>query len=649
MALPNEFSPRSLLTAAGRFVGTSCLIIFSVAVALTVGCGDDSAGSADASVDGNPVPDATLDATPDRADADANLPSCIDDMIAGTEAAPADLTVQDGTDSLTVCPAVNDYFSIEAMEGALLRIDMEILGADPSDPNDLDLVLYAGIVDANNVVARSDGTEATEQIIFAVETAGTYILEIGGFMGATSPYTLTFQQGEACANDADCDTAGEFCQYTVVDAQIGIECAPFMAPGCGMGPEDATASYSDSTAFAYTAPIADAMLCRGDIDVYSVMLERGDSLVGTLTATLPMNQAMVAIIRNAAGELLGTGAITNTSSTSIFSADFVNEAGLYYVYIVDGGLAALPDTTYSLELDVAEPCYLDSDCSDGDVCYRPPNGETSAPDSMCRPYVADVCTDNDDDNSFANATEITAGGPVTGQVVCPSTSDFYRFELDSPTDVTIQVSWATGDDIDVYLFAPDGTFYGGGFFGMGTENLTGGALPAGTYHVLVSFFASADPMMPAGDVPYSIQLTTTPGVCANMTDCVVGGTFDDGMNSDATIDLICDGGSCIRPSPIEPPFSVDTGGACFQGSLGPSECRSSACIQNTCVDFCPGGSQMECDTAFGAPNISYCDSTTFTAALCLPTCGGGGAWTEAECMGIFGATATCNAMNRCMP
>ncbi|TNF35259.1 MAG: hypothetical protein EP329_06365 [Deltaproteobacteria bacterium] len=595
--------------------------------------------------------------------ADTNVQTCQDDNVAGTAAAPADLVAVLANDpTFHICPGVNDVFQFTANAGDIVKInlitDVTDLSADTTPGvDDIDMYLYAGSIDdANEISGGSAATAAAiEQIVVTVDTTGTYYLVVEDYDGSAVDYFLTFSTATGCAKDADCG-GSDICYVGIDDENFVIaqECRAYTAPACGQGTaEDSTSSHSDGTAVAFSSIATNGSftgsICGDDVDVYKFDLAAGDSLLGSLNATLTGNAIMLGTFVDADGNIAADAIVLDAETASgDFNSLFVASAGTYFLYVdylTDGSATA--DVAYTVNAQVASACKLDADCSGGTVCgmFTP-----SGPVAVCVPEPADVCG-SDNDNSQTHATALTSGTAVTTEVVCDTGNDWYKVTVDATSDISVTVTWTGEADLDVYFLSADGTPYGAGWYGDGSETVGGKNLPAGTYYFLVDQYTT-DGSGTAG-VAYSITATATASAanCASDAACLAGGALSD--DGDPTVDLVCNTTSGICEPPVSAGIgAVAPGAACFDaaGIAAAGQCSMGGfCLVGTCTTEC--GVQADCDSNFGGSGVAYCqDGSLFGVSFnfCIPNCDSPTAsthlWSDAECssLGFSGCDGTSN-------
>src|SRR5690606_18546432 len=101
----------------------------------------------------------------------------------------------------------------------------------------------------------------------------------------------------------------------------------------------------------------------------------------------------------------------------------------------------------------------------------------------------DPCSDDDDDNSRSAATPLVEGTAASAQV-CMGGQDIYAIELTQPVnDVTLVLTWTGVTDLDMYMYAEDGTYLGAGWFGNSREEWRATGLPPQTIYAWIDVFA----------------------------------------------------------------------------------------------------------------------------------------------------------------
>lgn len=616
-------------------------------------------------------------------------PACEDnDSFAGTPAAPA--TLDDlGDDTPLACTGFPflDVFSIEANAGEILRIRLDTVGLPPDTQvgqgqTDIDMYLLSGpptgVSNANGgnvvegpIVAAGATEVSTETMLYEVTEAGTYYLAVTVWSGPDAEYSLSLNRGVGCDFDVDCP-AGDYCRVGVDPELVTVvqECATWTAPGCGEGTDEAGGDVHSDADAVTLAGETDGLLCVGDLDVFSFEKETTERALLTLSSTdLPADDLLVASVVDDAGAIYDVF-VLEASGTTEYAVGIGADAGTYYVYLEQFG-SSPDEASYDLSLDLQAGCRTDGDCADGRTCGTEIFG--AGPSLVCV-VASDPCGD-DTDNSRTTAAELVEGTQESDSV-CMGGFDLYAVELTDPaTNVIVNLSWAGAADLDLYVYAEDGTALGAGWYGEGDEEWQGVALTAQTLYVWVNVYACSydqqgNAVPCTTDQSYTLDVTLNAAtVCDEDADCFVGGTTTNdsttqytcstitvtgGTNDDAgTPDAIDDAGSsdggdddagagggggevdagasegtevqaCVRPVPAAN-FSRAGGEACFDSA----DCQEILCVDSYCSSDCLGG-DADCDATLGADN-GYCFELTETP-ICLLTCE-----TTADCTRIFGA------------
>lgn len=658
-------------------------------------CGDCGGGGGDAGPDGGDVPtdgggdqcsfiggdcETTADCCNELVCGTDGVcgeaPSCENnDTFAGTPTAPASL--EDLGDNMPLaCSGFPflDVFTIEASAGEILRITLQTEGVAPNTPiaqgeSDIDMYLLngppTGVTNQNGgnsvqgPIVEAGATElSTEQILYEVPETGTYYLAVTVWSGPDAEYSLDMSRGVGCNFDADCAAPFDYCRVAVdPDALVVIqECATWTAPGCGAGDEEAGGDvHSDADAVALTDTIS-GLTCGGDIDVFTFEKARTERALVTVTsADLPADDALVGTIVDANGDIFDVFVLESDPGTIDYAVNIGAAAGTYYLYLEQFGTAT-SGATYDVSVDLQAACRTDADCAGGRTCGQEIFG--GGPSLVCV-VAEDPCSDADADNSRTTATPLVEGS-TESDAVCMGGWDMYAIDLtDAATNVELTLTWTGSADMDLYVYAEDGTGLGAGWYGTNTETWEGIALTAQTLYAWVSVFAcdfdAQGAAVPCDD-QHSYSLTVTesaPTVCDQDEDCFIGGTTSTANATDPQSNYQCasvvgepgdtgdagtaeDGGvsdgdagastvqACVRP--FEVALFTKQGG---EGCYDPFDCEDIACIDSYCTTNCPGG-DADCDASLGAGN-GYCFELVQNP-ICLLDC-----TDDADCDRVWGA------------
>jgi hypothetical protein len=437
---------------------------------------------------------------------------------------------------------VLDVFEIDATEGELLKIVLSTVGADPAGnvgagQADIDVYLFSelptsvqpvegGVVPNGGTVASTDGAtfSATERILYEVPTTGTYYAVVILFAGPEGDYNLIFDRSFACTQDSDC-AGTDFCRVDVDPLFVTVlqQCDTWTTPTCGQGTEEGGGDiHSDTDATALAGPVTGDM-CGTDIDVFTFEKAIGETaLIKASSTDLGADDFLIVTVVDPEGTS-NFVAINADQGEGTQTVSGVGRAGTYHVYIDQFGLPDSTTTsTYTLDVTITDTCRTDADCSGGQVCGQSIGG--SGYFAICADPAPTACGETDDDNGRSTGTLLTSGTAVSA-TSCMDALDHYRVQLPADVnDVEIDLTWTTGEDLDVYVYDADGTYLGAGWYGDGAENWEGSSLPAGELVLVVDVFSCADGPCDT-PVDYSITATLTSGTqCSTDDQCIVGGT-----------------------------------------------------------------------------------------------------------------------------
>lgn len=566
-------------------------------------------------------------------------PTCQDDdSLAGSAAAPAALSDIAADAELVACDGFEelDVFTLEAAAGELLRLRLDTIGIAPDtdvgSQADIDLYVLSGpptgvvsdgsgnIVDGP-VLAAGATASSTERALFVAEQAGTYYVAVTLYGGPEASYTLALSRGQSCKADADCGVGSDFCKVGV-DVEYGQavqECSTWTAPGCGVGADDEAGGdvHSAATAVSITAA-ASGKSCAGDIDVFAVDKELPQQVVIEMTSpNVSETDALVAIVADPTGTLVDLFLVDTPDEAAEYTLPVGATAGTWFVYVEHFGEGANVELDYSVEVMKQDGCRTDADCTAPQTCGTEVYG--GGPQLVCVD-ATDPCLDADADNSRNSATILAADVAATAGV-CMGGFDVYAVTLPEVTNnVILELTWAGAADLDVYVYAEDGTFLGAGWYGQGFERWRGYGLPAQTLYAWVDAYSclnsSGEGTLCATQFEYSLEATLSAGlVCTDDDDCFVGGTTDgDSTRELSCQDLTVDAAvvkACVRPSPAQL-FTAAAGDACFEAS----DCESLYCLDQYCTSECTA--DADCDAILGA-GAGYCFDLLETP-LCAKKC-----------------------------
>jgi hypothetical protein len=191
------------------------------------------------------------------------------------------------------------------------------------------------------------------------------------------------------------------------------------------------------------------------------------------------------------------------------------------------------------------------------------------------------------DDGPAGAPTLTpngAGVATRSGAICAQPDaerDYARFVVGSPAERwTIDLAWATGDDLDVVVYDAAGVPLGISFYEQ-PERIALRHLAPGDYFVEIDDFTTTGPA-----VPYTLTATRTAGAaCYDASDCAV--EYRNQIHRGA-----CVGGACVS---IDGGGGVPEGGACDSHSdcVAGTDCPSfffvsDADTRSTCGRECAG-------------------------------------------------------------
>jgi hypothetical protein len=600
-----------------------------------------------------------------------------DDAIAGGPTTPTPLEQLQAGDTMLACPGREgmDVFSVTAQEGEVLRFTLFTEGlaqgaAVGAGEPDLDLTLLSGPptdvkdgVVQGPTVATAASERAREVLRYEVPADGTYYLVVTLWSGPDGAYRLELERTRTCAFDADC-SAGELCRVARdFDAGATVrECAVHAAPACGRGP--AGAGSSDTSALLVDGLVT-GLACAGDIDVFALDKSLGAALFLEVGAELAPGETVYLTMVQPSGAIAGTFALAAGRPSRGLAIPPAGAPGRWLAYVEAVG--ASDDVSYRLDVQARSACRSDGDCDEAQACgYLSPFVGYYA---VCAPPVATPCHEGGAGERRSTARLLDVDAPLSAEV-CAGGLDHARVSLDAPSsDVTLRLAWEAEADLDLYVYAGDGTSLGAALYGE-PEVWRGRALPPQDLLLIVH---SRCPTGASCEqrVPYTLALQLDPPTpCDGVGQCVVGGTTSASSHNDPARALACapaplpplpsdagvtDGGDaeedagegeraddagagqvCVRPAPAGL-FDRPGGASCYEAD----DCAGGRCVAGTCTLSCAGDDA--CDEAFGA-GVAYCHLGT-SAPFCFSRCE-----ETSDCLGVFGQSASveCQA-GRCAP
>jgi hypothetical protein len=315
---------------------------------------------------------------------------------------------------------------------------------------DVDMQLYNSA--GTTLLASSGGVGNQEQISLAGLAAGTYLVKVYGYAGASNPsYSISVSaapQAVTADRFEDNDNAGTATDLRIISGTVTESALTVQA--------------SDADWFKFTMPVAG---------------RAGDAV--TVNFTHSLGDVDIELYNSAGTTLLGSSAgVGNQEQVSLAGL----AAGTYLVKVI--GYSGATNPAYSISVSVA------------------PQGVT-----------ADRFEDND---TAGTATDLrTISGTVTESslTVQSADADWYRFTLASAgrtgDGATVNFSHALGD-VDMQLYNAAGTAVLATSAGTGNQELVSFAgLAAGSYQLRVYGYGSAS------NPDYSLSLTAPQGLAAD--------------------------------------------------------------------------------------------------------------------------------------
>lgn len=315
------------------------------------------------------------------------------------------------------------------------------------------------------------------------------------------------------------------------------------------------------------------------------------------------------LVYNSTGQVVAQGVASGAGPEAALAT--IPAAGDYFIEVYQYEPAdSAPATAYALTLSLPE-CETSFECTT--------SGEPICSVGECVAGPAQ-CTDDDaaePDDGPAGARDLTPAAvgmtaTLTGKICnTPSSeSDWYRVTTTAPGEgLVANLSWATGPDLDVYIYDGTGRLLGTSFW-LNPEIVTVTHLPAGTYYLGV--YRAGTATAPAYD--YTLAVTRTlVQTCTTSADCAA--TYKTQLYRGA-----CNTGVCefIPAGTRADGVACDSADDCMSGDCSyiafEADAQDSVCTR-TCA------SNADCSSITG----TVC-STGFSTNVCLPSC-----TTDLEC------------------
>ena len=337
--------------------------------------------------------------------------------------------------------------------------------------------------------------------------------------GAATPF---------CVNNACVQCASLFdCSGTTPVCSADNACVAGPMACTGDDAKDTTAPGDDGPTVAtmITAPtagvptVATGSVCNSpaglESDWYKVTLA-GD--VGIELSFTGMTNDLDVLLVSAAGAVVEAGESNAGINEAIRTTNLT--AGTYYIVVRQfeptGTVAAVP---YTLTVRIPE-CTNDFTCTlaASPVC----NGAGACgtgPSACVGDDAGDIGVGADDGPAAARL--LVSGVAQTGSICSSpaSEADYYKIVVANGEGLTVALSWtngATPADLDPDILDSTGALMGRSFY-LNPENVRVTYLPAGTYYVRVTSFAS---MASTAVQAYTLTTTRTAAqVCTSRADC----------------------------------------------------------------------------------------------------------------------------------
>jgi hypothetical protein len=320
---------------------------------------------------------------------------------------------------------------------------------------------------------------------------------------------------------------------TAIDGSIPID-AP-TSTGC-VGDDSNEPNNTNGTATAIAAPTstpttATGAICSaaGELDVYSFTLSADGAIRFTLDFTGSGNDIDLNVSDSSGN--------TVTSGLAVGPEDVAASltAGTYYIELsLYEPMNSTTSVAYTLSLTAAE-CLSPFDCgSSSPVCA---DYACVAAPGLC---TGDDANEPDDGPSVATPLTMptaptmafgTFGPTVVSGAICNSGAgefDWYSFNVTSPTGMIGSLSFASGNDMDLYFMDSSGNVVASGTSTNPTDESAFGQFDIGTYYAIVVLYSPADTV---AAVPYTLTLSLPE--CQDSFDCV------------NPAEPVCSGGMCI--------------------------------------------------------------------------------------------------------
>jgi hypothetical protein len=367
-------------------------------------------------------------------------------------------------------------------------------------------------------------------------------------------------------------------------------------------------------------------LCPGSRDVFAVEARSGQRIEATIASSRLGTRLALALLPPGAEDVEDAVAQTDGSAgAEPITFDVVAAGDHHLVAFSSGG------ETGPYEIEVTRSCTSDADCTDVAVCSLAER-RCVTPGDTCG---SDRLEPNDGVESAAPAEFAGDGFAfLHGLSVCADDRDAFAVELTEPSDLSGELEFDPGDDLDLQVFGPrGGMLVPASTEPVNPEIFSLELLPPGTYLVVVT--ANAAVGEPAA--AYNLTLRRQAARCASDVDCRAPGRS------------VCDAGACI-------PFVVEAAGGPGSACDSASDCEEDlVCFSaspglsgNVCTFPCDGDGDCSVLAGgycfdFGRDEFCLPECTTDSECPTWYACGGGGRCAPIEC----GVDADCDAPRVC--
>jgi hypothetical protein len=416
-------TPREVTIRAG-VVLLACLMATSMAVGVGATTGPDQSGIGEPTGPSDPLQTGTEQTNNTTNDGQAAETEPNNDFESAT-------AIEPGTyEGRTITANDLDLYAIELEAGESLSASISFSHAE----GDLDFYLLGPNRSVQQVSESSTDNESLSAI---AGEAGTYYLVVVGFHGATATYDLTV----ATSGETPPPTQGES------EPNDDFESATAIGPGTFEG----------------------ATITDGDIDIYSIELERGDALSASINFSHAQGDLELFFLDSDGAVLQSSESTTDDESLS----SIASEAGTYYLAVVGfQNRTDWTETPYTLTVTVANG----TDGTAGDR-FEPNDG-------------------------FANATAIEPGS-YDGLNITSNDVDFFAVDLQRGETLSAVLNFSHDrGDLDFYFVGPNQTMLQAAESETDNENISAVATETGTFFLVVVGFQGATG-------PYNLSLSTT--------------------------------------------------------------------------------------------------------------------------------------------